>query len=73
VSEKDIETRFRKWLPVETAQQFKRTSWEGICQFIRAKDGEGSEKDKIIRYFGTKTIGYQHLGEDWQIRKAFSI
>jgi hypothetical protein len=72
-SEKDIEARFRKYLRVETAKRFKRSSWEEIYWFIRANAREGSEKDKIIHYFNYKAVGYQHVGEDWQIRKAFSI
>lgn len=72
-SEKDIEDRFRKWLPAKKAERFKRASWEGICNFVRAKAGEAAEKDQVIRYFGTKTIGYRHVGGYWQIRKAFSI
>jgi hypothetical protein len=55
------------------AKRFKRVSWEDIYRFIRANAREGPEKDEVIRYFKTKTVGYQHVGEDWQIRKAFSI
>ena len=71
-AEKDIEARFRRWLPAEMACQFRRLSWESILHFIRSHSPEGCEKQRIIRYFATKTVGYQKTRDEWHIQRAFS-
>jgi hypothetical protein len=70
-SEKDIEPRFRKWLPSEKAPNFKRGTWERISQFINSNARSHPAKERIIHYLKTKTIGYRKVGNEWQIQKAF--
>lgn len=73
MSEKDIESKFRKWLPRETAENFQRLSWESIYRFICSQEKHGVEKERIMRYFREKAVGYKNKRGVWQIQKAFSL
>ncbi len=57
--EKDIEVRFGKYLADNPKRQFQRTTWEGIYRFIRDKAPQSDEKERILRYFKEKTVGYK--------------
>ncbi len=59
-SESDIETRFRKHLPEHLKTKFVRTTWEGIGQFVQAQAPESADKEKFLRYFSEKTMGYRN-------------
>lgn len=71
ISEKEIECRFRQYLHTDMTGQFRRLSWDGIFKFILSDAQEGPEKERIIRYFKTKTVGYRKIASEWRLRKAF--
>jgi len=66
--EKDIEDRFRKFLPIQSQANFRRVTWENIYKFIQGQPQQSLEKDTIQRYFKEKTVGYR----DGTLQKAFA-
>ncbi len=68
--EKDIELEFGECIEQNENRKFMRVTWEDIYKYISATDMLGEDKDKILRYFRNKTIGYPINGE---LQKAFSI
>jgi len=68
-NEKNIEMRFRKYLPKESCTKFVRSTWENIYYFILANLDPSSERDIVVRYFKEKTIGYRN----GHLKKAFNL
>ena len=68
--EKDIEAIFRRHLCENQKMKFIRITWEEIYQQILNSSLSGTDKDKMIKYFRHKTIGYDDNG---RLQSAFSI
>ena len=67
--ERDIEERFRKYLPVNLKKNFIRKTWQDICRFIQNQAPDSADKNTIRRYFREKSVGYRN-GE---IQRAFAV
>ena len=68
--EKDIEAIFKRHLCENQKMKFIRITWEEIYQQILNSNLSGTDKDKMIKYFRNKTIGYDGNG---RLQSAFSI
>jgi len=68
--EKDIEAIFKRHLRENQKTKFIRITWEEIYQQILNSSLSGIDKDKMIKYFRNKTIGYDDNG---RLQSAFSI
>lgn len=67
--ERDIEAIFKKHIHENQRRNFVRIAWEDIYQHISSSVLSGRDKDKIMRYFKNKTVGY----ENGKLQRAFSI
>lgn len=67
--EADIEFRFRRFLRADAHFRFLRATWEGIRTFIAAKAPDSADRERMISYFGEKTMGYR----DGDLRRAFAV
>jgi hypothetical protein len=67
--EKDIETIFKKHLCEDQRMKFIRITWEAIYQQILNSNLSGIDKDKMIKYFRDKAIGYDGNG---RLQRAFN-
>lgn len=67
--EKNIERIFKKHIKESSKRSFLRSTWEDIYRFILDIEMRSEEKDKIVKYFENKTIGYNWEGK---LQKAFS-
>jgi len=67
--EKDIEVRFRKFLPLQSRENFRREKWEDIYSFINKPSPQSGDKNTILRYFREKTVGYR----DGELQRAFAV
>ncbi|WP_199562255.1 hypothetical protein [Petrotoga sp. 9PW.55.5.1] len=68
--EKNIGTIFKRHLNENQRMKFIRITWEDIYRQILNSNLSGVDKDKIIKYFKNKTIGYDGNGK---LQRAFSI
>ena len=68
--EKNIENLFKPYIKTPMKRKFLRLTWESIYKYIKINSSLNSEKDKLLRYFENKTVGYNHLGE---LQLAFSL
>ena len=68
--EKKIEKNFKKHIIENNNRKFVRITWEDLYHCIKESNFESTEKDKMIRYFMNKTIGYNN---DRKLQKAFSV
>jgi hypothetical protein len=66
--ERDIERTFRKHIKESHRRRFLRVAWEDIYQSILGSKSRTIEKDRMIEYFGNKTVGYDKNG---RLQKAF--
>ncbi|MFO7836223.1 MAG: hypothetical protein R6V83_06190 [Candidatus Thorarchaeota archaeon] len=67
--ERTIESIFKKHIKENQQRQFLRATWESIYDYI-SKSGQSKDKEKMLRYFRNKTVGYDHNGK---LQKAFTI
>lgn len=67
--ETDIQAVFEKLIDETERRKFMRITWEHIYRYILST-GPAAEKDVMLRFFRTKTIGYDGKGN---LRPAFSI
>ena len=68
--DKDIEKRFIPHIiQVDGQRQFKRLSWEGIYRHIADNAPDNRDKQMMVAYFQSKTIGYK-VGD---LQNAFSV
>ena len=72
LSERDrnIGTIFKKHICENQRMKFIRITWEDIYQEILNSGLSGRDKDKMIKYFRNKTIGYD---SNRKLQKAFLI
>ncbi|MEI6047796.1 MAG: hypothetical protein WCS03_02770 [Bacteroidota bacterium] len=68
-NEPDLEAEFDKHIMKTSKNEFSRLTWEQIFKFIM-QTGETPDKQKMIRYFQNKTIGYNSSN---LLIKAFDI
>jgi len=68
--DKNIGTIFKRHICENQRMKFIRITWEDIYQQILNSGLPGRDKDKMIKYFRNKTIGYDSNGE---LQKAFLI
>ena len=68
--DKNIGTIFKRHIYENQRMKFIRITWEDIYQQILNSGLPGRDKDKMIKYFRNKTIGYDSNGE---LHKAFLI
>lgn len=66
--EKDIKARFGRLIKEATERKFLRVTWESVSRHIAGMDGV-KDKDAMIRFFKSKTIGYRNC----LLQEAFSI
>jgi hypothetical protein len=66
--EEGIEEAFGSHISESEERRFRRLTWEDIYRRIMESDGTKPEKDKIIRYFRNKALGYGRKG---LLHKAF--
>ncbi len=70
VRDKSIETIFKRHICENQRMKFARITWEDIYQQILNSDLLGRDKDKMIKYFRNKTLGYDSNGK---LQKAFLV
>jgi len=68
--EKEIEAIFKRHLYKNQRMKFIRITWEDLYKRILNSSSSGIDKDRIIKYFRNKTIGYDGNG---RLQKAFSV
>jgi len=68
--EKNIGSKFGKYIKQNGKREFMRITWEDIYKYISTTDILGEDKDKMLGYFRNKTIGYDGSG---RLQRAFSI
>lgn len=68
--ENDIEAIFGRHLYENQRMKFVRITWEDIYYQILNTDLSEIDKDRVIKYFRNKTIGYDRNGK---LQKAFSV
>lgn len=67
--ERDVALEFGKYIRQDEGTKFFRVSWEDIYDYVLTAGKTNDDKDKILRYFRNKTIGY----EKDNLHGAFSI
>jgi hypothetical protein len=65
--EEGIEAAFKKHIKEGPNRQFKRVTWEEICEFISTRKSEDGEA--MLGFFENKTLGYAGR----RLKRAFSI
>lgn len=69
VQGKNIETAFKKHIKEDGKREFRRLTWENVCEYI-LNSSVSPHKEVIIRFFRNKTFGYDKNGK---LRKAFLV
>jgi hypothetical protein len=64
-----IEEKFRKHVNESSSRTFLRVTWEDIYHFILDSKVDTQDKNTVLEYFESKTIGYKN----GMLQKAFSI
>jgi hypothetical protein len=67
--ERDVALEFGKYIRQDGRAKFIRVSWEDIHDYVLTAGKTHDDKDKILRYFRHKTIGY----EEGILQRAFSV
>lgn len=68
--EEGLAEDFERYISTDAARKFKHITWEEIYRGIRDSGAKGAERERILRYFEEKTVGYGRKGI---LSKAFQV
>ena len=71
VNEADIEQRFGRHIQSDDRRSFVRTTWEQVNDEIVAKQADSPDRNRMLRFFEKKTLGY--AGRFHRLQKAFTV